>query len=144
MKGTEEPKIVKVTREAATWRRRLRLTEAQLNDAVELIKLQHRELVTLWLQGWLADPADFELHVGLDLAVGDNGRVDYQALEAATRELLRRKPYLAAGAGQSARMMETDHAGPSGPGDRVSHSPAGTALSGQRPSVNSKTAGDLP
>lgn len=143
MKGGDESRIAKVTREAALWRRRLRSVEAQLNDAVEVIQVQHRELVTLWLRGWLADPADFELHVGLDLAVGDGGRVDYQALEAATRELLRRKPYLAADPGRSGRLAQTDRTGPSGPGDRVSNSPAGTALSGQWPSVNSNTAGDL-
>lgn len=80
----------RATWEAAKYRRRLR-------EAEQVIAEQQTILVRVALAGRLADPADFDRFVGRENVTDRTGRIDYGELEVRLRDLLTRRPYLAAG-----------------------------------------------
>lgn len=86
----------KATAEAARYRRRLRDAETELERRSIVIAGLQRSLVRVWLSGKLADPDDFEQFVRLVDVVRADGRVNWPALQLKVRDLLYRKPHLAA------------------------------------------------
>lgn len=78
-------KLGRVSREAATTRRRLRTEEANT-----------RQLLDWYLQTRILNVEDFDLHIGLDAVTLSDGAIDFGELDRRLRMLIERKPYLAA------------------------------------------------
>lgn len=77
-------KLGRVHREAANYRRRLRVEQRNT-----------RALLDRLLSGWLVDVSEFE-RIGLDRVTRADGSIDLERLEIELRQLLAERPYLAA------------------------------------------------
>lgn len=78
-------KVGRVHREAANYRRRLRVE-----------KSNSRALLDRLLAGWLVDVSEFDLRIGIDKVTRPDGVLDFELLERELRQLLAERPYLAA------------------------------------------------
>jgi hypothetical protein len=74
-----------VHREAANYRRRLRVAEQNT-----------RALLDWYLRRWLVDVRDFDTHITLDAVTRPDGALDFAELEHRLRQLLAERPHLAA------------------------------------------------
>lgn len=78
-------KIARVHREAASYRRRLRVAERNT-----------RALLDWYLGTWLVDVRDFDTFITLAAVTRADGSIDFTELEKHLRELLAERPHLAA------------------------------------------------
>lgn len=82
--------------EAKRYRLELRRTQATLDRQSTVLAELQRLVIRAWLEGRLADPRDFDMHVGVARVLDTDGRVDFRALALSLRDLLYRSPHLAA------------------------------------------------
>lgn len=95
MSAAADEQSARYSREAARWRRKLRVTEAALEDA-------NRTLLTMYLRDRLIDPSDFYLHNDPARLVDQDGRIVWPRVQMLVDELVRAKPHLATPKGRDA------------------------------------------
>lgn len=82
--------------EAKRYRLELRRTQATLDRQSTVLAELQRLVIRGWLEGRLADPRDFDVHVGVATVLDADGRIDFRALALSVRDLVYRSPHLAA------------------------------------------------